>query len=196
MRSTAGRPAPRSSAGGERLATAAWRRWRGHAAGGDAAPARAAPIRRAAGATGSPERRTLATASTASASGPRRGAAGGDRRRPPRRPRTSCTSAGRISVATCPGGPHGGGDRLGGVGRPTLGRGLRRADPRRHVAGHGLDVGLELGVVLLVVGGVVADDVDDRHARPCGRCGGWPARCPAPGPRCSSVAAGRPAMRA
>ncbi len=51
---------------------------------------------------------------------------------------------------------------------------------RRHVAGHRLDVGLELGVVLLVVGRVVADDVHDRRERLARRCAGWPGRCRAP----------------
>ena len=61
-----------------------------------------------------------------------------------------------------PGRTHGGCDGLGCVvaqGR----RALRRAHPRRHVARDGLDVRLQLRVVLDVVGGMVADDVDDGH---------------------------------
>ena len=60
---------------------------------------------------------------------------------------------------------------------------------RRHVAGDRLDVGLQLRVVLRVVGRVVADDVDDRRACPCARCGGWRGRCPA---RSQGAAASRP----
>ena len=54
------------------------------------------------------------------------------------------------------------GDRVGGVAGDGLGA-VGGADPARHVARDGLDVALELGVVLLVVGGVVADDVHDRR---------------------------------
>ena len=69
---------------------------------------------------------------------------------------------------------HQGGDLAGrgagrrhGVGRVAahLAGGGREPHPAgRDVPGHGLDVGLELGVVLLVVGRVVADDVDHRRA--------------------------------
>ena len=40
-------------------------------------------------------------------------------------------------------------------------RGAHKA--RRHVAGHGFDIGLQLGIVLHVIGGVVADNVHHRH---------------------------------
>ena len=72
------------------------------------------------------------------------------------------TSAGRISVATCPGGPYGRGDGFDGIAAQGL-RALRGAHPGGDVARDGLDVGLQLCVVLDVVGGVVADDVDHGH---------------------------------
>jgi hypothetical protein len=87
------------------------------------------------------------------------------------------------------------GDGLGGVGRDLVGRG-GGADPGGHVAGHGLDVGLQLGVVLLVVRGVVTHDVDHRGVGPCGRCAGWPGRCPGRGPGAAAWPAGLSAMRA
>ena len=76
---------------------------------------------------------------------------------------------------------------LVGLGRP--------ADEARDVARDRLDVGLELGVVLLVVGRVVADDVDDRASVPLRALCRLASPLPRPGPRCSSVAAGRSAMR-
>ncbi len=72
------------------------------------------------------------------------------------------TSAGRISVATCPGGPMRRRDGLDGIAAQGL-RALRGAHPGRDVARDGLDVRLQLCVVLDVVGGVVADDVDHGH---------------------------------
>ena len=52
--------------------------------------------------------------------------------------------------------------------RPTPGGGLGGADERRHVAGHGGDVRLELGVVGPVGEGVVAHDVDHGTVGPAG----------------------------
>ena len=102
----------------------------------------------------------MATASASGASGR------GDGRgvRPRRRRRTTTRRPGRISVAISPGWVRRRDDRLGGVGAELGGR-RRPADPARHVGGERLDVALERRVVLLVVGGVVADDVHDRRVR-------------------------------
>ena len=54
-----------------------------------------------------------------------------------------------------------GGDRVRGILRQLL-AGLRRMHPVRHGLGDGGDVRGERGVVLQVIGGVIADDVDDR----------------------------------
>ncbi len=72
-----------------------------------------------------------------------------------------------MSVATSTGRAACGSDGVDGVGGDVLGA-VRAAYEARDVAGHGLDVGLELSVVLLVVRGVVADDVDDRRVRLAG----------------------------
>ena len=72
------------------------------------------------------------------------------------------TSAGRISVATWPGGPI----AAAMASTASVGSCSVLCDVRTHfgdVARRGLDVGLQLGVVLRVVGRVVADDVDDRR---------------------------------
>ena len=61
----------------------------------------------------------------------------------------------------------GGGDRVGGVLR-DLRRVRGRADPRRHGAGDRLDVALQRCVVLRVVRGVVAHDVDHRDVAAAG----------------------------
>ena len=70
-------------------------------------------------------------------------------------------------MATQPGGPVGGGHRVGGVGGHVVGP-RRRAVPPRHGAGDGRDVGLERRVVAGVVGRVVAHDVHDRRPGPPG----------------------------
>ena len=56
-------------------------------------------------------------------------------------------------------------DRVGDIGADRL-RPLRLAHPARHVVGHADDVGRERRVERLMVGGLVADDVDDRGAGP------------------------------
>ena len=77
------------------------------------------------------------------------------------------TSAGRISVATWPGGAEGGGHGVGGVRATSSGVG--RSTPRTSRApGDGVDVGLRAGRRTGVVGGVVADDVDHRRVGPAG----------------------------
>ena len=102
-------------------------------------------------------------------------------------------SAGRTRVATQPGGPMRGRHRVGRVAGHVVGPG-RRAVPPRDRAGDRRDVGLERRVVAGVVGGVVAHDVHDRRAGPPRVVQvGQPVA--EPGPRCSSVAAGRPATR-
>ena len=72
------------------------------------------------------------------------------------------TSAGRISVATCPGGPLAAAI-ASTASRAKIGSACRGPHPARDVARDGLDVGLQRRVVLDMVGRVVADDVDDRH---------------------------------
>ncbi len=57
------------------------------------------------------------------------------------------------------------GDRLGGVER-DVGGGPRAAHPSRHGARKRVDIGFQWGVVLFVIGGVVADDDHHRHVRP------------------------------
>ncbi len=74
-------------------------------------------------------------------------------------------SAGRTSVAICPGCTARGGDGGGAIGRQRV-RGLRHAQPVRHRSRERLDVGLERAVPALVRGGVIADDVDDGALRP------------------------------
>ena len=72
-----------------------------------------------------------------------------------------------MSVATCTGRTACRSDSVDGVGGHVLGP-VRAADEAGDVAGNRLDVGFELSVVLLVVGGMVADDVDDRRVRLAG----------------------------
>ena len=95
------------------------------------------------------------------------------RRRPPRAraggggqgapPSPQDTSAGRISVATWPGRPRAAAmaSTASRQSSAVLLRGAHEAG--RDIARHGLDVGLQLRVVRRVVGGMVADDVDHRH---------------------------------
>ena len=97
-------------------------------------------------ATGSPERSTLATCSTVSASTGGRRAAGRRRRRGVA-PSLHDTSAGRISVATCPGGAVAAAT-ASAVDAAEVLRALGPADPRRHVARHGVDVGRQRRVEL------------------------------------------------
>ena len=78
-------------------------------------------------------------------------------------PSSHDTSAGRISVATPPAARLV--DRLDRVGADGL-RTLRLAHPARDVARDADDVGRERRVERLVVRRVIADDVDDRRARP------------------------------
>jgi len=125
----------------------------------------------------------------ASSGGFGRGGAGSRARGTP--PSDHDTSAG---ARAWPPGPAAGGDGegVGHVGADLVGLG-RPADERRNVAGHRLDVGLELASNCLWY---VAwcRDVDDRSAGLAGvvEVGEAVAQ---PGPECSSVAAGRPAMR-
>ena len=86
---------------------------------------------------------------------------------------------------------RGGGDRVGGVAA-DVGGALRERTQADTLPRHGVDVGRQRRVVLQVVGGVVADDVDDRRVRPGGRCAGWRARCRDRG---RGAAAWRPACR-
>ena len=60
---------------------------------------------------------------------------------------------------------HRGGDGVGGVGRDVVGA-QGTAKPAGDGRRDGVDVALERGVVLLVVGGVVAHDVDHGRPRP------------------------------
>ena len=86
-------------------------------------------------------------------------------------------------------------DRVGGVGgdgrrrRPTCGSRSTRCGPRSRCR-------TRAGRRTLVVGGVVADDVDDRGAGPCGRCAGWPGRCRGPVRGAAAWPPGWSAMRA
>lgn len=59
------------------------------------------------------------------------------------------------------------GDGFGGIRRHRLGR-HAALDPVRHRARHAFDIAGQRRVVLHVVGGVVADDVDHRRARALG----------------------------
>ena len=70
-------------------------------------------------------------------------------------------------MATCPGGRRAAATASARVGADVLAV-RRRAQPARDVAGEGVDVGVERRVVLVVVGGVVADDVDDRYVGAAG----------------------------
>ena len=67
-------------------------------------------------------------------------------------------------------------------------------DPGRNRTGEAGDIGGQQRVILQMVGRVIADDVDDRRRRAAGvvQIGEAVGQ---PGPRCSSVAAGLPAMR-
>ena len=65
---------------------------------------------------------------------------------------------------------HAGGtgcDRVDGVG-PDIGGAHRPAHPSRDTARQRIDIGFQWGVVLLVIGGVVADDHHHRHVGPAG----------------------------
>ena len=73
-----------------------------------------------------------------------------------RRPAGSASRRRRASAATI----------ASVASRPTSAAVVRRTDPPRHVARHALDVGRERRVERLVIRRVVADDVDDRRARP------------------------------
>ncbi len=74
------------------------------------------------------------------------------------------TSAGRISVATWPGARRAA--TTASAASPATSSGsLRAADPAGDVPGQRVDVGLERRVVLVVVGRMVADEVDDRDVR-------------------------------
>ena len=88
------------------------------------------------------------------------------RRRSPRPRTTRRPPAGSV----WPPSPAGRGRRRMRPGRRRRGWAvvLGGPDERRHVAGHRLDVGLQLGVVAPVGDGVVADDVDDRAVGPPG----------------------------
>ncbi len=110
--------------------------------------------------------------------------------RPARPPSLHDTSAGRIRVATCPGGPSAApiASAASRASSPVL---LDVRDPFRHVASDGLDVRLELGVVLRVVRRVVPDDVDDRRSSPCARCAGSRGRCRVPGRGAAASPRGR-----
>ena len=130
-----------------------------------------------------------------------------DRRRPGRRRRRPGgraaagpghsdheTSAGSTRVATRPGGPVGGGHGLGRVGRPG-----RRPRPRRYQPETGPARRVDVGLERRRRGACGRWRGRRRRSPPgCGpggRCAGWRGRCPAPGPRCRRVAAGRPATR-
>ena len=186
-----GQPGAALEAGGEGLAEQRRAGRRGDPAGGDQARLpHARPPRKSA--AFSPERRASATERTTAAS-TAVGAAGA----------TGAAGVGAL-------GPRhvGGQDQRGDAAaaasgprprpRPRRRRRPRcvvgRAQPARHVAGDGLDVGVERRVVLLVVRGVVADDVDDRGEARRALCR-LASPLPSPGPRCSRVAAGRSAMR-
>ncbi len=164
-RSSGGRPAPRSSRAG------------------NVSPRSLAPValatrlaatrprltqsrrRRPAARTAHPTRSTLATASTRSSGTTARGAAGSGLRRlgafAPRH------VGGQDQRGDLPRRARRGGDGVGGVAGDVAGA-YRRAHPARDGPRHAVDVRLQRRVVLLVVGRVVADDVDERRARPAG----------------------------
>ena len=102
---------------------------------------------------------TLATSSTAAGSTARRAPVGRVRQVRPVAPRRVRRKDERGHLS---GRSERSSDGRSGVFGDVFGR-VGPSDPCRHVARHGLDVGLELRVVLLVVRGVLADDVDDRH---------------------------------
>ena len=77
------------------------------------------------------------------------------------------TSAGTINDRDLAGGRASGPNGPGTIGGDRAGA-RRRVDPARHGPSEADDVGSERCVVLGVVGGVVADDVDDRRGRPPG----------------------------
>ena len=194
--SSGGRPAPRSRRVGKvshrSFAPVAF----GDAARGDQRRARAArvPPRRRARRLARAQRLRDALDDVVGVDRARACAAAAASRR--RRPASQHTSAGRISVATCPGGPSAAATASAASAPASSGALRACAIQPRHVARHGLDVGLERRVVLRVVGRVVADDVHDRHPCPCARCAGSRCRCrgPARGAAASPPAA-RPCAR-
>ena len=114
---------------------AAWRRWRWATRLAATRPRSRSTGRRGAGRTGSPERSAVATLDDAASSTGPRGVGGRPAAAAAPPASDQLTSAGRISVATCPGGPSGGGHGLGGVAGHVSGpRPTSRIQPR-HVAG-------------------------------------------------------------
>ena len=103
--------------------------------------------------------RSIAAAALTAASETFGGAAGGAVSAMPSAA-PQAVSAGRIRVAICPGVCRAACDRQRTIGRnrARVGRGL---DPMRHGRRHALDIRGQRGVVGDVIGGVLADDVDD-----------------------------------
>ena len=155
----------------------------------DRVPQRRRPSSRA---VGSPPRSAVATASTTS-TGVRAGVAAATGAAGSA-PSVHDTSAGRISVATCPGGPVGGGHRGGRVARtarpcsagPDPARHVARRRSRCRTAAARRTAGAVAWSPTMLTTGTLARRALCRFASPL----------PRPGPRCSSVAAGRPAIRA
>ena len=112
-------------------------------------------------------------------------------RRPPRRPRPRRCRTGRISVAICPGEVRAVCTATA-ASAPTVADGGRGAHPGGDAARPALGIRGQRRVERAVIGGLVADDVDDRRVARGGRCAGWPGRWPGRG---RNAAASRPACR-
>ena len=93
-------------------------------------------------------------------------------------PSSQDVSAGRISVATWPGDVRAA-CTAAAASAPDRPRPRRRAHPGGDAARPALGVGGQRRVERAVVGGLVADDVDDAACARGGRCAGWRGRCEA-----------------
>ena len=123
----------------------------------------------------------------------RRGVGCGDARAPRDGPEPSfhAVSAGRIRVATWPGGVRAAAIAAAPSAATDLASGEVRTQDETVFAA-ALDVGGERRVVAAMIGRVVADDVDHRRRAPCGRCADWRGRWRG---RARDAATSRPACR-
>ena len=125
----------------------------------------------------SPERSTAAANSIIAAGTAARGVRGTHGATTP--PSDHDTSAGRIKVATCPGGPYDAATAGRGISARILGVDAP-PNPGRDVPRHRVDVGLQRRVEPSRDTYAWSPMIDDDRMRDCDeRCAGWRGRCPA-----------------